>query len=122
MKYYELTYLITPDIDEEEATGLYEKFISFLQGKEAILDMNKEKIKKIELAYPIKKKNSAWLASANFYLTPERINELEGEIKKEKNILRYLIINKKKISTHSFGQSQRNKKVREKNIISKMEN
>lgn len=95
MKYYELTYLISPDLSQEEAEKLHQGIISFLQEKEAILNIKEEKVKKIDLAYPIKKKERVYLATVEFYINPEKIKEISKEIKENKNILRHLLLNKK---------------------------
>lgn len=100
MKYYELTYLISPDLDQEKAEKLFQEIISFLQEKEAILNIKEEKIKKIDLAYPIKNKEKAYLATVEFYLLPEKIKEVGKKIKENKNILRYLLLNKKRSSSN----------------------
>lgn len=94
MKSYEITYLISPDLSEEEAKTLQDKIISFLQAEEGILaEMNKAE-RKI-LSFPIKKKSSAFLSTGNFQLSPEKLEGFEKKLKEEVNILRYLILSKK---------------------------
>lgn len=94
MRLYELTYLILPELKEEELNSLQEKIISLIQNNGGVLVSSEEPTKK-SLFYPIKKKTEALLATLSFQLKPEKLKELEKKLKAEKNILRYLIITKK---------------------------
>lgn len=94
MKFYELNYLILPELKDEELNLLQEKIISLVQENGGILVSNTTAIKKL-LSYPIKKRTEAFLASLSFQLNPEKLANLEKKIKEEKNILRYLIVSKR---------------------------
>jgi small subunit ribosomal protein S6 len=96
MKLYELTYLISPEVSEEELKSLNEKINSLIQKGAGALNEIKPPIKK-KLAYPIKKQNEAFLIELSFYLEPEKLGSLEKELKAEKKILRYLILAKPKL-------------------------
>ncbi|MFH1462117.1 MAG: 30S ribosomal protein S6 [bacterium] len=96
MKNYELTYLITPDLAEEQVKEFQNKVVSFVQQEEGSLVGEGSFLRK-KLAYPIKKRTQAYLAVLNFQLNPEKVANLEKNLKSEKQILRYLIIIKKKI-------------------------
>jgi small subunit ribosomal protein S6 len=93
MRYYELTYLISPDLSEEESKTFSEKINSLIQDQGGILDKSSKIIKK-NLAYPIKEKTSAFLKSITFYLNAEKLSSLEKILKKDKKILRFLLFNK----------------------------
>jgi small subunit ribosomal protein S6 len=93
MRYYELTYLISPDLSEEELKTFSEKINSLIQDQGGILDKSSKIIKK-SLAYPIKEKGSAFLKSITFYLNGEKLSSLEKSLKKDKKILRFLLLNK----------------------------
>jgi ribosomal protein S6 len=95
MKYYELTYLIKADLTEEKAKALQEKIISLVQEEGGILNEANSPLKR-KLAYPIKKEGQAYLATLKFQLKPDRLVSLEKKIESEKEILRYLILTKKK--------------------------
>ncbi|MFA5355339.1 MAG: 30S ribosomal protein S6 [Candidatus Paceibacterota bacterium] len=97
MKYYELTYLITPDLPEEEARAFQAKVNSFI-ADEGMLEEGNVILKK-KLAYAIEKKDDAYMAVATFNALPEKIAPLEKKLKAEKNILRYLLIIKEKRQT-----------------------
>ncbi len=94
MKYYELTYLISSNLSEEEANSLQEELSSLIQKQEGILE-KKEKIIKRKLSYPIQKQETAYLSTIEFSLNPEKLNELEKEIKSKNQILRFLLLTKK---------------------------
>jgi len=96
MHFYELAYLISPELPEEELKSLQEKINSLIQKGAGVLNEIKLPIKK-KLAYPIKKQREAFLINFNFYLEPEKLGSLEKELKSEKKILRYLILAKPKI-------------------------
>ena len=90
MRLYELTYLIPPNLAEEEIKALQEKIVSQIQEIGGILNEISRTIKK-SLAYSIKKNTSAFLS---FQLPPEKLVFLHKRLKSESNILRYLILGK----------------------------
>lgn len=94
MKYYELTYLVSPDLQESEVKDIEQKLNSFIQEKGGILDSSLLP-ERMKLSYEIKKMKQAFLISQNFYLKPEEIKNLENKIRPEKNIIRFLLFNKK---------------------------
>ncbi len=94
MKKYELNYLISPEISEEEAKEFQNKITSFIQEEEGVLN-EEGSIIRIKLAYPIKKQAQAYLAVLNFQLNSEKLSSLEKKLKAENQILRYLLLIKK---------------------------
>jgi len=95
MRYYELAYLITPDLSDQQAKTLHQEIISLIQDKGGLLDVCKEP-EGIDLSYPIEKKEKAYLASIVFFLKPEEINNFKNEIESKKEILRFLLYTKKR--------------------------
>lgn len=94
MRYYDLSYLISPDLSEKEAQQFNEKIIDFILKEGGILDTT-QSLKKINLAYPIKKKKEAYFATLTFFLSPQKAPLLSQELEKEEKILRFLIFKKK---------------------------
>ena len=104
MKHYELTYLISPDLSEEEAKIFSQKIALLVQEKGIVLNKTSP-IKKI-LSYRIKKENQAFLSTLIFQLNPvdtadltydpsanrKKLDDLENKLKAEKKVLRYLIL------------------------------
>ena len=94
MKSYELNYLISPDLSEEELNAFQEKINKWVQEEKGILGEINKPQKRI-LAYPIKKMVQAYLSSINFQLNPDGLLNIEKELKNEGQIIRYLILFKK---------------------------
>jgi len=123
MKLYELSLIINPELKEEEVNEISQKIISFIQEKGGILD-NLREIKLINLAYPIQKKEQGFFSSFTFYFKPEESNSLDKELKKNKNILRYLLVKKKPVMLRKSVRSEKKgtkKKVDLKQIDKKLE-
>ncbi len=93
MKPYELTYLISSDVSEQELKDISEKIKTFIQEEEGIVKKTTEP-SKTKLGYSIKEKEECFLAVLNFSLNPEKIANLEKKLKSDTQILRYLILNK----------------------------
>ena len=91
MKYYELTYLISPELSEKEINSLSTEINSLIQKNQGILEKTTPVLKK-QLAYPIKKKTIAYLASLNFQIKAKELEKLKKQIESNQKILRYLIL------------------------------
>lgn len=94
MKYYELSYLISSDLSEEEIKLFQEKIYSAIKEEGGILADSKNPVKR-KLGYPIKNRGVAYLAGLNFNLAPEKLGSLKEKLSSENQILRYLISTKK---------------------------
>jgi small subunit ribosomal protein S6 len=104
MKLYELTYLISSELSEEEARTFQNKIASLIK-EEGILDEIRMPFRR-KLAYPIKKQVQAYLAFLNFKINPEGLANLEKKLRAENKILRYLILIKKPVKA---GKERRRK-------------
>jgi small subunit ribosomal protein S6 len=93
MRYYQLAYLLSPELKKEEIEKIQKDLTSFFE-KEGVLDKVEEPLKRT-LFYPIKKKTEAFLGAIYFYLESEMIKELEKKLRGEEKILRYLIVSEK---------------------------
>lgn len=82
MRLYELTYLISPNLPDQDQRNIFDKVISFIQENEGIFKDSKI----------IPKQN---LISLIFYSRPEKIGEIEKKIKLESKIIRQMILVKK---------------------------
>jgi ribosomal protein S6 len=94
MKQYELSYLISGEITEQEAKDFQNRIASIIKEMGGVLDETGLPLKK-RLAYSIKKQIQAYLAVLIFKMDPEKITELEKKIKEEHQILRHLMLYKK---------------------------
>ncbi len=93
MKSYELTYLISSDISEEEAKDLQTKITSLIQEQGGVLVQESPFLKK-NLAYSVKEQSRAFLATLVFQALPDKLSALEKILKEESKILRYLVLTK----------------------------
>lgn len=94
MKYYELAYLISSDLDESEAEALSNKIAGFVTELTGVIKIN-PKIERKVLGYSINKKPEAFLVSFCFSLETSKIADLKKKIEEEKSILRYLLTSKR---------------------------
>jgi len=94
MKLYELTYLISPDLNEENIQKVISKIEFALQESKGILvETRKHKI--MDLGNEIKKHKKALLAITKFQIAPENQKLLQEKIKQINEILRFSILNLK---------------------------
>lgn len=94
MKSYELTYLISPHLSEDELKNLQEKVKLLIQKEGGVLNEIKLPVEK-KLSYPIKKQEKAFLGNLSFTLEENKLENLQQQLKSEEKILRFLILNKK---------------------------
>ena len=92
---YQLTYLISPQLNSTEIEDFSKKIESLISKFGKILKL--ENPERIRLSYPIQKKREAFLNFLEFKGEVNQIDNLKKEVEKEKNILRYLLIKKKEI-------------------------
>lgn len=91
---YELTYIINPDLSEQEVVTQTDKVAGFINELDG--EIKKESpIQKRKLSYPIKKEKEGYFISLDFQLSSDKLEKLNHQLKQEKDILRYLIISKK---------------------------
>ena len=91
---YELTYLLSPELNQDKLEKLNKKIEELVQGK----FLKKEEPKKIALSYPISKKNEAFLVILNFKTEPENAARIKKELEKILEALRFLLIKKQAIT------------------------
>ena len=87
-KLYEITYLISPALAEEEASGFHQDMKNYVQSLGGLVDSEGEILKR-RLSYPIKKMSEAYVANFRIILEPARLDELKSKMNR-KEILRFL--------------------------------
>ncbi|MBI2587889.1 30S ribosomal protein S6 [Candidatus Azambacteria bacterium] len=92
-KRYELTFLLSPDIPEEEFSRVLEPIEKLLQSHGASIE-TAHTPRKRQLAYPIKKMASAAEGTIEFRTQPEKLAGLEKALRLEPSILRLMITEK----------------------------
>lgn len=94
MHFYELTYLMRPDLTEKELREERESIANLITKNGGILnEVNLPK--KIRLAFPIQKMKEGFLADLNFFLERGKLKEIEKGLKSNGKIVRFLILRKK---------------------------
>ncbi|MCX7615828.1 MAG: 30S ribosomal protein S6 [Patescibacteria group bacterium] len=83
-KQYEISFLL----ESEEDLKVIEEKINFFKGE--ILERGE--LKRINLAYPIAKRNEALFGFLKFLAEPATIDDLSKELRLEGRILRFLIV------------------------------
>lgn len=94
MRYYQLTYLLSPELSKEEMKKVEEKLMNLLQKEGGGFDKFDVPLKR-SLFYPIKKFKEVFLGSLYFFIETENLKNLEKGLKSEEKILRYLITSEK---------------------------
>lgn len=90
---YELTYIINPNLSEQEVAAQTNKVRSFIN--ELGGEIKNEKLgEKRRLAYPIKKQGFGFYVTIEFNCEPENIIELDKKIRLEPQVLRHLLLTK----------------------------
>lgn len=87
---YELAYLVSPTLSEEEALAVAGKLAALIEEQKGIVS-NSEKPSKRKLAYPVKKNSSAYFGWIDFFFSADRIKDLERKIR-ELELLRWIIL------------------------------
>jgi small subunit ribosomal protein S6 len=96
MPLYEFTYLIPSNLSAEEVKAFRKKVELYIEEKGGAITQNNFPVKK-ELAYPIKKNNTAFLVNLIFNLSPDKLKDLEKKIREEEQIIRFLLLKKETI-------------------------
>jgi len=94
MKTYQLTYLIASAVTSDQAQILSNEFENFIQDEGGII-IKSEKNGLQTLAFPIKKQSSGYFFTLESQLQEDKIKKIEENFKKDKNILRHIIVVKK---------------------------
>jgi ribosomal protein S6 len=118
MYLYELSYLISPELSEEELNNHMEE-INNLIAKEGELKKT-ESLGLKNLGRFIKEKKTAYLVSSLFELEPEKLPLLKEEIKKNQAVFQSIIIRKKKEKMRK-ERAKRPREEGEENKITKEE-
>lgn len=90
-KNYELAYLLSPSLPEEEVLTWAGKITAAIEESKGAI-RNVEPPRKRKLSYLVKKQENAYWGWTTFAMAPEAVATLEKKIKGLGNILRHLIV------------------------------
>jgi len=119
MNYYELTYLLNPNLDEPKSS--IEDIVNVIQDQGAELD-SKSKVEEIKLGSSIKPKlgeemlEKALIGSMEFHLEPVKVNKLKEKLYQKREVLRVMIVKKKEETTESEPQTEQQKEEEDKKV------
>lgn len=91
MRIYNLTYLISKEMNDQEAKTTASNLESFVQEKGGVL-IGERRTKEIDLGYPIKKHNKGIVCSLRFQINPEVLKEIKEKLVKTPEILRFMFL------------------------------
>jgi ribosomal protein S6 len=94
MKTYELSYIISPGLKIEEASGLSSEITALIQ-KEGGLIVKETTPNPRTLSYHIKKQGAGFQVNLEFSMEPEKLQAIEQRMEKEEKILRHVLVAKK---------------------------
>ncbi len=120
MKKYELTCLISPNIEKQEIISLSEKINAIIKENGGVLDINQNTPIKKNLAYSIKKQTSAYIYTLNFSSEPEKLELFKKSLEAESNILRFMLI-KKEIGKEKPIKRRLTRKILQAPVVEKKE-
>lgn len=103
MKKYELTFLTPQELKEEEVKILQEKLTALITKKNGTVAEFQKAFKK-KLAYPVKKKQAAYVNTVIFDLDPKDLDMLKKEINDEPKILRSFFLIHKPITQRELSR------------------
>lgn len=90
-KNYEIAYLVSPLVPEEDLFGEAGKITGFIQDIKGFI-RHIEEPRRRALAYPINKFREAYFGWTQFFAHPAAVADLEKKLKLEPNIIRFLIV------------------------------
>jgi len=97
MKKYELTYLVSPELNDTELQGIQGEVESFIaDNKGEVLSVKIDPTKR-DLGTEIKSKKNARMSALVFTLEPVHIAGLKKIVKEKSELLRHLLVSKPKI-------------------------
>jgi len=89
---YELSFHLNPDIEESQIRQLVQNIEGYITSAGGVVSFKKEP-ERIRLSYPIKNKKQAYFGYFHFNLDlPEKLANIDEEVRHNNEILRYLTI------------------------------
>ena len=88
---YELVFIISPEIAEEELSATIDRVSRFITEREGVIS-DVEQWGKRRLAYPVKHFEEGSYILTRFKSKPAQNKELEANLKISENVLRHLVI------------------------------
>ncbi len=107
IRMYESTYILTPDLSEEEINQVITQFNSYMENAGVKIN-NQERWGFKKLAYPIQKKQTGYYVYTEFQAPASFIKKLEQNYRYDVRVLRYLTVKLDKFAV-AYNERRRNK-------------
>ena len=89
MKNYETVFILNPVLSDDQMKDTVEKFVKVLKkGKADVINVEQWGLRK--LAYPIQHKSTGFFNLLEFSASPEMVNTLETEFRRDESVMRFL--------------------------------
>ncbi len=91
MRDYELVYIVTPEVADDELDKTVEKVNQFITGHGGSIDKI-DRWGRRKLAYPIKDRREGNYVLTHFKFDPKDTTELESDLRISEDVLRHLLV------------------------------
>jgi small subunit ribosomal protein S6 len=100
---YETTFILIPELSEDEQKKAADKFVKLIQDKEGEI-INIERWGMRKLAYPIRKRTNGYYTYIEFRAYGDFMEELERQFRYDDNVMRYLTV---KLDKHAVAYNNK---------------
>jgi small subunit ribosomal protein S6 len=91
LREYELVYIVSPELSEEETSSLVERVNQFISSRGGVVD-KVDNWGRRKLAYPIKSFREGNYFLTQFKLEPGLTRDLENSLRMSEDIIRHLVV------------------------------
>jgi small subunit ribosomal protein S6 len=89
MKNYETVFILNPVLSDDQMKDTVEKFVKVLKkGKADVINVEQWGLRK--MAYPVQHKSTGFYNLIEFSASPELVNTLETEYRRDESVMRFL--------------------------------
>lgn len=89
MKNYETVFILNPVLSDDQMKDTVEKFVKVLKkGKADVINVEQWGLRK--MAYPVQHKSTGFYNLIEFSASPELVNVLETEYRRDESVMRFL--------------------------------
>jgi len=106
MKNYETVFILNPVLSDDQMKDTVEKFVKVLKKAKADV-VNIEQWGLRKMAYPIQRKSTGFYNLIEFSASPETIDTLETEYRRDESVMRFLTT---VLDKHSILYNERRRK------------
>jgi len=105
-KNYETVFILTPVLSDDQMKDAVQKFRKVIESNKGKV-INEEMWGLKKMAYPIQQKSTGFYNLLEFEATPDSINKLEIEYRRDERILRFLTTS---LDKHAIAYNEKRRK------------